>query len=320
MRIAIATTIVALFASTPVGQDLPPAPGTLVDVDGHKLHVNCTGSGSPTVILVSGASSFAIDWALVQPAVAKTSRVCSYDRAGYGWSEAAEYDMRGEDAVRSLRKALDTLGEHPSFVLVGQSMGGRFARLFARLYPSDVKAMVLVDAEQEDGLFFLVNGRPVPISSMSDEEFDAAWKPPTGPPPEAPEQQLQPAHLKLPRPLQPVRLELQRRFVRSMYSASVESMRKTMHSEHAALRCTSSPVVKSTRCTSCRSSSNREASTTARRTKRRSSRWSACARIASRSLSAIRRTRSICSGLTLSFRRLPRYPGDNHSRNGSREG
>jgi len=188
------------------------------------------------VILEAGASSFAIDWALVQPSVAKTNRVCSYDRLGYGWSDVADFDMRGDDAVRTLRQALDTLGEHPPYVLVGQSMGGRFTRLFARLYPSDVAAMVLVDAEQEDGLFMLANGRPVPISSLSDEEFDAAWTPPTGAPPAIPEQHLQAAHLKLPRELQAVRLELQRRLVASMYSASVDSMRKTMRSEHTALR------------------------------------------------------------------------------------
>src|SRR4051794_17300973 len=211
MRFFRATVVVFGISSLAIAQDLPRPPGKLVDVGGRRLHVYCSGAG-PTVILEAGASSFAIDWALVQPSVAKTNRVCSYDRAGYGWSDAAEYDMRGEEALRPLRKALDTLGEHPPFVLVGQSMGGRFTRLFARSYPSEVTAMVLVDAEQEDGLFMLANGRPVAISSLSDEEFDAAWKPPTGPPPAVPEQQLQAAHLKLSRELQPVRLQLQRRF------------------------------------------------------------------------------------------------------------
>jgi pimeloyl-ACP methyl ester carboxylesterase len=236
MRIAVAATIGALLTCPLGAQGLPPAPGTLVDVGGHKLHVNCTGSGSPTIILESGASSFAIDWALVQPTVAKSNRVCSYDRAGYGWSEAAEYDMRGEDAVRSLRKALDTLGEHPPFVLVGQSMGGRFTRLFTHLYPSDVTAMVLVDAEHEDGLFMVVNGRPAAISSLTDEEFEAAWSPPTGPPPAVPKAELQTAHQKLPAELQPIRLELQQRLLSVMYSATIESMRRTMRSEHSALR------------------------------------------------------------------------------------
>jgi len=179
--LASAVVVTALTVSLRA-QELPPPPGKLVDVGGHRLHVNCTGAGSPTVILESGASSFAIDWALVQPAVARTNRVCSYDRAGYGWSEPAAYDMRGEDAVRSLRKALDVLGERAPYVLVGHSMGGRYVRLFALAYPSEVRAMVLVDAEHEDGLYIGVNGRPVPIASLSDDEFEAAWKPPPGPP------------------------------------------------------------------------------------------------------------------------------------------
>ena len=66
----------------------PPAPlGKLMDVGGRKLHLYCTGNGSPAVILEAGAGGFSIDWALVQPAMAKATRVCSYDRAGYGWSD-----------------------------------------------------------------------------------------------------------------------------------------------------------------------------------------------------------------------------------------
>src|SRR5215831_2425371 len=217
-------------------QESYPPPGTLVDVGARRLHLYCTGSGRPTVILEAGASSFAIDWALVQPQVARTNRVCSYDRAGYGWSEPAAYDMRGEDAVRSLHKALDLLGERPPYVLVGHSMGGRYVRLFALAYPSEVKALVLVDAEHEDGLYIGFAGKAVPISSLSDDEFDAAWKPPVGPPPAVPEQQLQAAHLKLPLELQPIRLQLQRRFFSAMYSATPDAMRQTMRSEHAALR------------------------------------------------------------------------------------
>src|SRR5688572_5833188 len=68
--------------------DLAPAPGKLVDVGGRRLHLLCSGHGAPTVVLEAGASSFAIDWTLVQRELAKTTRVCSYDRAGMGWSDA----------------------------------------------------------------------------------------------------------------------------------------------------------------------------------------------------------------------------------------
>ena len=67
--------------------DIGPAPGRLIDIGGRKLHLNCTGRGSPTVILEAGASSFALDWSLVQPEIARVQRVCSYDRAGSGWSD-----------------------------------------------------------------------------------------------------------------------------------------------------------------------------------------------------------------------------------------
>jgi len=215
-------------------QDTYPPPGKLIDIGGRRLHVNCTGAGSPTVILESGASSFAIDWALVQPAVSRTNRVCSYDRAGYGWSDPGPYDLRGEEATRGLHAALDVAGEKAPFVLVGQSMGGRFVRLFARAYPDEVAGIVLVDAEHEDGLFIGVGGRPVPISTLSDAEFDAAFGAPAGAGP-VPDAKLQPAHLKLPADLQPVRLWLEGRLLASMRSSKPDAIVATMRSEHAAL-------------------------------------------------------------------------------------
>ena len=205
MRATFAAVVAAVgFASSLGAQDAYPPPGKRVDIGGRKLHVNCTGAGGPTVILESGASSFAIDWALVQPAVSRTNRVCSYDRAGYGWSDPAPFDLRGDEAMRDLHAALDALGEKAPFVLVGQSMGGRFVRLFARRYPADVVGIVLVDAEHEDGLFIGVGGKPVAISTLSDVEFDAAFQAPSGPP-VVPETRLQPAHLKLPEDMPRVR-------------------------------------------------------------------------------------------------------------------
>src|SRR6266540_5205750 len=91
MNFKIALFITLCVATRFLSQvvEIGSPPGRLVDIGGRKLHLNCTGNGSPTVILEAGASSFAIDWALVQPEIARTNRVCSYDRAGMGWSDPA---------------------------------------------------------------------------------------------------------------------------------------------------------------------------------------------------------------------------------------
>jgi hypothetical protein len=114
--IAASIAIVTIGSLSPLrAQETYPPMGKLVDIDGRRLHVHCTGAGGPTVILESGASSFAIDWALVQPAVARTNRVCSYDRPGYGWSDPAPYDLRGDEAVRVLHVALDAASRRQRF-------------------------------------------------------------------------------------------------------------------------------------------------------------------------------------------------------------
>ena len=88
------------WEQTSPDQSAPVPPGKLVDVGSRKIHLYCTGRGTPTVILEAGAGSFSIDWALVQPEVAKTTRVCSYDRAGYGWSDPGpEWDTVEQVAI-----------------------------------------------------------------------------------------------------------------------------------------------------------------------------------------------------------------------------
>src|SRR5437660_2315254 len=105
-------------------QSRPVPPGKLADVGGRKLHLYCTGKGSPTVILESGAGSFSIDWALVQPEIAKMTRVCSYDRSGYAWSDPGPEWDTVEQVTRDLDVVLKNGGEHPPYVLVGQSIAG----------------------------------------------------------------------------------------------------------------------------------------------------------------------------------------------------
>jgi pimeloyl-ACP methyl ester carboxylesterase len=123
-----------------------PAPGRLIDVGGFKMHINCIGEGSPTVILDAGLQDFSIFWSFVQPEAAEFSRVCVYDRAGYGWSEPSPFPRTSEIMVAELETLLENSGEKGPYVLVGHSFGGALVRLFAHQHPKDVVGIVLVDA------------------------------------------------------------------------------------------------------------------------------------------------------------------------------
>ncbi|MDH3306411.1 MAG: alpha/beta hydrolase [Acidimicrobiia bacterium] len=127
-----------------------PAPGVLVDVGGHRLHLWCTGSGSPTVILESGLGGFSLDWSHLQPDIATTTRVCSYDRAGYGWSDGRPTQSSSAEVATDLRAVLAGAGEDGPFLVVGHSIGGLHARSFARRYPAEVVALVLIDSSHEN--------------------------------------------------------------------------------------------------------------------------------------------------------------------------
>lgn len=127
-----------------------PAPGKLVDVGGYKMHLYCTGQGSPTLILVAGLDDFSVMWSPVQTEVARTMRVCSYDRAGLGWSEPGSAPRTSENMVKELHALLDTAKVESPYVLVGHSFGGALVRLYAHDYPNEVAGMVLVDAAPDD--------------------------------------------------------------------------------------------------------------------------------------------------------------------------
>ncbi len=127
-----------------------PEYGRLVDVGGYRLMLNCTGVGSPTVILESGFGDLSVEWRAVQPQIAKFSRVCSYDRAGYGGSEPGAMPRTSLQIARELHTLLKNAGEMPPYVLVGHSFGGYNVRVFNGRYPDEVAGMVLADATQED--------------------------------------------------------------------------------------------------------------------------------------------------------------------------
>jgi pimeloyl-ACP methyl ester carboxylesterase len=128
----------------------PSPPGRLVDVGGYRLHLWSMGKGSPTVVLDAGMGDFSFTWGLVQPEVAKFTRVCSYDRAGSAWSDAGPTPRTMKQEVHELRVLLRRAGIRPPYVMVGASYGGLLSRLYARNYPGEVAGMVLVDSTDPD--------------------------------------------------------------------------------------------------------------------------------------------------------------------------
>jgi pimeloyl-ACP methyl ester carboxylesterase len=127
-----------------------PAPGVRVDIGGYSLHLNCQGEGSPTVVVDAGNGDFSLGWGLVQPKVAEFSRICTYDRAGYGWSDPGPQPRSAEQIATELHTLLSKAGVAGPYVLVGHSMGGYDVRMFAHLYPDEVAGMVLVDSGHPD--------------------------------------------------------------------------------------------------------------------------------------------------------------------------
>ncbi len=155
----------ALAQSDTISNALPP-PGKLVDLGGYKLHLNCTGSGTPTVVLSPGGGDYSTDWALVQHKVAAFTRVCSYDRAGAAWSDLGPSPRSIDQEVFDLHRLLSAGGEHGPFVLVGQSLGGMVARLFATQYRKETTGVVLVDSFNEDAQLSL-NGKLVRLRLLA---------------------------------------------------------------------------------------------------------------------------------------------------------
>ena len=180
---AIATALVMLtfavapsspaFAQVPSESVAPP--GRLVDLGGYHLHLLCTGRrdvGGPTVVLCFGGGGFAVDWSLVQAPLSDSARVCSYDRPGFGWSDAGPTPRTFAQEAFELRSALENAGERAPFILVGQSLGGWVVRRFAESHPADVSGVVLVEPGNENGFLgyrgqwviprTLASARPVP--------------------------------------------------------------------------------------------------------------------------------------------------------------
>lgn len=124
-----------------------PPPGQMVDVGGHRLHINCTGTGSPTVVIEAGLGDWSTTWAAyVQPEVAKTTRVCTYDRAGMGWSETGPLPRDAAQNAKELHTLLQNANIPGPYIMVGHSLGGLIVRVFVHDYSSEVVGVVLIES------------------------------------------------------------------------------------------------------------------------------------------------------------------------------
>ncbi len=150
IRTILTRTVIVLamcFVCAAQGAPGPPAPGRMVDVgEGRKLHLNCVGDGTPTVVLEAGLGDSSLAWSLVQPKLATTTRVCSYDRSGTAWSHDAGPQHGLARAAHDLDALLRASGERPPYVLVGHSWGGWLITVWARRHLEKVAGLVLVDS------------------------------------------------------------------------------------------------------------------------------------------------------------------------------
>ena len=151
LLVLLLLTVIFSFplAAEPVGS-LNTMPGRLVSVGTHQLHIYCTGEGRPTVIIDSGLGGFSLEWKKVQSSMAEEVQVCTYDRAGYGWSQAGPEPRTTRQIVNELHDLLLNAEVPGLYILVGHSFGGYNIRYYASLYPESVAGLVLVDASHPD--------------------------------------------------------------------------------------------------------------------------------------------------------------------------
>ncbi len=148
-------TRLGLPKADPKSKEMHPPPGKMIDIGGYSLHLYCTGQakpGRPTVVFEAGGFSIGLVWLVVQGGLDPTVRVCTYDRAGLGWSERSPLPRDMDHIVGELHTLLDKARVSRPLLLVGHSYGGPMVRTFERMYPSEVSGLVLVDpADKEPG-------------------------------------------------------------------------------------------------------------------------------------------------------------------------
>jgi pimeloyl-ACP methyl ester carboxylesterase len=122
-----------------------PPPGRLISIGTHSLHLHCAGTGSPAVVFDAALGASSLSWSLVHPQVARFTRACVYDRAGFGWSEGGPMPRTAGRIADELHHLLRQAGVPPPFVLVGHSFGGLVMRLFAARHPGEIAGLVLIE-------------------------------------------------------------------------------------------------------------------------------------------------------------------------------
>src|SRR5215203_2351146 len=152
LALAVVGAIYQAIATERAERAYPP-PGEVVDVGGYSLHINCTGQGSPTVVLDAGSGLFSAQWVRVQRQVADTTRVCAYDRAGMGWSEMGPGPRDAKQITSELHTLLGKAGIEGPYVLVGHSYGGMYMQTYAARYPEEVAGVALVDSSTDPDQF-----------------------------------------------------------------------------------------------------------------------------------------------------------------------
>jgi len=138
----------AARAKARLKRQYPPI-GQMIDIGGYRLHMHVEGEGSPTVIFDAGAGGIGLSWELVRPAIAKVTRVVTYDRAGLGWSEPSPYPRDAATMALELHTMLVNANIKAPYILVSHSLGGIVARRFTAKYPNEVAGLVMVDSAHE---------------------------------------------------------------------------------------------------------------------------------------------------------------------------
>jgi pimeloyl-ACP methyl ester carboxylesterase len=154
----------------------PSPPGQLIDLGGRRLHLNCVGTGSPTVFVENGGGGFSVEWILVQQLVAKETRICTYDRAGYAWSDHGPMDEGVEQTMDNLHLLMRKASIPTPIIMVCQSLGCFFARAYQRRYPEQIAGLVFVDGSHDDSITLVLDGKRLPMSQVSRDQLPRAYE------------------------------------------------------------------------------------------------------------------------------------------------